>query len=176
MTVLEALGRAIRPSTTRSTGLLWAKSLLNAVLFFAIFMVLLPGLAHWLLPAQIPLPPVLRFWVAGALGLAGLAGWIACLDVFSRRGRGTPFPADAPSQLVTSGLFRYSRNPIMLAELSVICAEALYLASVGAALYAVAIVLVAHVMVVRVEEPELSERFGQAYADYCRDVPRWLFW
>ena len=174
MTVREALQRAIRPSTTRSTVALWAKSVLNAVLFFGIFMVALPWLAHRLLPMEIPLPPSVRSWLAGALALAGLSAWIACLDSFSRHGRGTPFPADAPRRLVTTGLFRHTRNPIMTAELSLIWAEALYLASVGPALYAVAISLVAHVMVVRIEEPELHERFGQAYAEYCRNVPRWL--
>ena len=43
MRVREVLQGAIRPSTTRATRALWAKSLLNAVLFFAVFMVVLPG-------------------------------------------------------------------------------------------------------------------------------------
>jgi protein-S-isoprenylcysteine O-methyltransferase Ste14 len=62
----------------------------------------------------------------------------------------------------------------MAAELSVIWAVALYLASLGAALYAAAITLAAHVLVVHVEEPELRKRFGQSYEAYCRSVPRWL--
>lgn len=113
-----SLQRAIRPSTTQGTAALWAKSLLNAVLFFCIFMVALPGLAHYLLPLELPLPSGLRTWLAGALALVGIAGWVACLDSFSRHGRGTPFPAD--------------------------------------------------------EEPELRRRFGESYAEYCRDTPRWL--
>jgi protein-S-isoprenylcysteine O-methyltransferase Ste14 len=32
----------------------------------------------------------------------------------------------------------------------------------------------AHWSVVRVEEPELRERFGATYEDYCRRVPRWI--
>jgi protein-S-isoprenylcysteine O-methyltransferase Ste14 len=66
------------------------------------------------------------------------------------------------------------RNPIMAAELSVIWAEALYLASLGVTLYALAISVVAHLAILHVEEPELRKRFGQSYADYCRSVPRWL--
>jgi len=62
----------------------------------------------------------------------------------------------------------------MAAELAVIWAEALYLASLGVALYAIAISVCAHIMVVFVEEPELRRRFGQSYAEYCREVPRWL--
>jgi len=174
MTLRTALQRAIRPSTTRSTTALWLKSLLNAVLFFCIFMVALPWLAHQLLPQPLPLPQGPRTWVAGGLGLVGIGAWVACLDAFSRHGRGTPLPADAPRHLVTRGLFRRVRNPIMAAELLVIWALALLLASLGALLYAIAISAAAHLMVVQVEEPELRRRFGQSYVDYCRDTPRWL--
>lgn len=174
MTVRGALRRAIRPSTTRGTGALWAKSLLNAVLFFGVFMLALPWLAHRLLPTELPLPGVLRVWGAGVLGVAGIAAWLSCLDRFSRQGRGTPLPADAPRLLVRTGLFGRLRNPIMAAELGVIWAEVLYLASLGVALYAVAISVLAHLAVVYVEEPELRERFGPEYEAYCREVPRWI--
>lgn len=170
----EALQRAIRPSRTQSTAALWAKSLLNAVLFFGVFMVALPALAHRLLPAALPLPVSLRSWGAGVLALGGLAAWIACLDTFSRKGRGTPLPADAPRKLVTTGLFRFTRNPIMAAEIAVIWAVALHLGSAGAVLYAAAISIGAHVAIVYVEEPELRRRFSPAYEEYCRTVPRWL--
>lgn len=174
MKLRATLQRAIRPSTTRSTVALWAKSLLNAVLFFGIFMVALPWLAHRLLPTELPFPSGLRSWLAGVLALSGVTVWIACLDSFSRHGRGTPLPADAPRQLVTTGLFRLLRNPIMAAEVCVIWAEALYVASLGVTLYAVAMSVMAHVMVVQVEEPELRRRFGESYAEYCRNVSRWL--
>jgi protein-S-isoprenylcysteine O-methyltransferase Ste14 len=164
----------IRPSTTRSTVALWSKSLLNAALFFGIFMVLLPWGAHRLLPVTLPFPACLRSWGGGALFVAGVSAWLHCLDAFSRHGRGTPLPFDAPRHLVTSGLYGVLRNPIMAAELVVIWAEAIYFASLGVLVYASAISLTAHLMVVYVEEPELHERFGASYDAYCRRVPRWL--
>ena len=33
---------------------------------------------------------------------------------------------------------------------------------------------IAHVVVVRVEEPELQTRMGASYREYCARVPRWL--
>jgi protein-S-isoprenylcysteine O-methyltransferase Ste14 len=153
---------------------LWAKSLLNAVLFFSIFMVALPWLSDRVLPMALSPAGALRKGLAAALAGVGIAGWIACLDLFSRKGRGTPLPADAPRRLVTTGLFARSRNPIMTAELMVIWAEAVYLGSVGVTLYALAISALAHASVVYVEEPELHRRFGQPYEDYCARVPRWL--
>jgi protein-S-isoprenylcysteine O-methyltransferase Ste14 len=166
--------RAVRPSTTESTAALWAKSVLNACLFFAIFMVVLPWLAHWLLPTPTPLPSGLRLLGGGALFLVGIVIWIICLDVFSRRGHGTPFPLDAPRNLVTTGPFAVVRNPIMAAEILVIWAEALYFSGLGIFLYAALATVAGHLSVVYVEEPELRERFGEQYEAYCRRVPRWF--
>ena len=56
----------------------------------------------------------------------------------------------------------------------VVWGVALYLGSLGAALYAGLLMVAFHVGVVRWEEPELRERFGESYDAYCRDVPRWL--
>jgi protein-S-isoprenylcysteine O-methyltransferase Ste14 len=75
---------------------------------------------------------------------------------------------------VTRSLFRHVRNPIMAGELAVIWGIALHLASLGALLYATAISVLAHVMVVQVEEPELRRRFGESYEQYCRETPRWI--
>jgi len=164
----------IRPSSTRSSLALWAKSLLNALLFFGIFMVLLPWASHQLLPASLPLPAGVRTWLGAILFIAGLALWIPCLDAFSRHGKGTPLPLDAPRNLVTSGLFGVVRNPIMAGELMVIWGEAVYFASAGILVYASVMSVAGHLMVVYVEEPELRQRFGESYQAYCRSVPRWL--
>jgi protein-S-isoprenylcysteine O-methyltransferase Ste14 len=39
---------------------------------------------------------------------------------------------------------------------------------------ALALPLVFHGMVVRLEEPALRKRLGSAYEEYCRRVPRWI--
>ena len=164
----------IRPSTTQSTLALWTKSVLNAVLFFGIFMVALPAAAHWLLPTAVPIPSLIGITVGGALFAGGCAVWFYCLGVFSSRGRGTPFPLDAPRHLVTTGPYAAVRNPIMAGELAVIWGEAVYCASLGVLLYAAVLTLLGHLAVVYIEEPELHQRFGESYAAYCRRVPRWL--
>ena len=56
----------------------------------------------------------------------------------------------------------------------VIWGEALYFTSLGIVVYAVLMTSFAHWVVVRVEEPELRERFGEAYESYCQRVPRWI--
>lgn len=174
--IVKRLGNFVRgrPSTTQSTTLLWLKSLLNTVFFFFGFMVAFPWIAHQLLPALLPVPASLRTWGGAVLFTMGMGGWIACLDAFSRRGRGTPLPSDAPRHLVIDGLHGVVRNPIVVAEQMVIWSEALYFRSAGLVCYAVLATLLLRWIVVRVEEPELRKRFGESYEEYCRNVPRWL--
>jgi len=169
-----SIHRGIRPSTTQSTTALQLKSVLNAVLFFALFMVALPCLAAWLLPAPLALPRWIAWPVGATLAVGGLAVWFLCLDAFSRRGAGTPFPLDAPRHLVTSGPFGVVRNPIMAAEIAVIWGEAFLFGILGLWVYAVLISAMAQVLIVRIEEPELRERFGAEYDEYCQRVPRWV--
>jgi len=168
------LQRGIRPSTTRSTVALWSKSLLNALLFFAIFMVALPRAAHWALPWALPVPEGLRTGAAAILLAVGIAVWGWGLDVFSRQGRGTPFPLDAPARLVTAGPFGQIRNPIMAAEILVIWGVGLLFGSAGTLIYAAAMTALACWLVIHVEEPELRRRFGDAFDGYCERVPRWI--
>ncbi len=166
--------RYIRPSTTSSTAALWVKSAVNAAGFFAVVLALLPWLAHQALPTSLPFAGTASRRVGVTLFVAGVAVWTWCLDIFSRHGRGTPFPLDAPSRLVTQGPFGVIRNPIIAAEIGIAWAETLYFASLGLLLYAAFVSVLGHVAVVRFEEPELRQRIGAAYDEYCARVPRWL--
>lgn len=56
----------------------------------------------------------------------------------------------------------------------VVLGEALYVGSLGLFVCAALFTMFTHWVVVRVEEPELRERFGKTYDAYCREVPRWL--
>ena len=112
---------------------------------------------------------------AGALlGAAGIAIYLWCLWDFAVAGRGTPAPIDPPTRLVVRGLYRYVRNPMYVGVLAVIAAWALLFRSTAVLEYGAAVCAGFTLFVVLVEEPLLRRRFGAAYADYCRDVGRWL--
>ncbi|MCF6147800.1 MAG: isoprenylcysteine carboxylmethyltransferase family protein [Candidatus Kuenenia sp.] len=164
----------VRQSKTTSTLVLWGKSLLNAFLFLAIFMVVLPWVAYRVVPLKLPIPHVVGKWGGVFLIFAGTVMWIYCLWTFCHKGRGTPLMLDAPRNLVTSGLFGIVRNPIMVAELMVLWGEVLFFANMGILIYAFMISIIAHMLVVYVEEPELKGRFGREYEKYCQQVPRWF--
>jgi protein-S-isoprenylcysteine O-methyltransferase Ste14 len=51
---------------------------------------------------------------------------------------------------------------------------ALAWSSIGVLLLFLLAMPLAHAQVVLLEEPLLRKRFGEAYVDYCRRVPRWI--
>jgi protein-S-isoprenylcysteine O-methyltransferase Ste14 len=85
-------------------------------------------------------------------------------------------PVQTPAALAVTGPFRFVRNPIYLAGIALLAGIGLLYAPWRAADLAMPAVLLVffHLRVVRVEEPTLRNRFGAAYDDYCRRVPRWL--
>jgi protein-S-isoprenylcysteine O-methyltransferase Ste14 len=84
-------------------------------------------------------------------------------------GKGTPVPFASPIRLVTSGPFRYTRNPIKLGAVlfyfgsGTICDG--LVTGVVMCLLGVALGSLYHKLI---EEKELLARFGQEYADYRR--------
>lgn len=111
-------------------------------------------------------------------GKATLAFVLAILAVqvvqFVRLGRGTPAPFDPPHEFVAEGPYRWSRNPMYLLYVLIMLAEAWAFANPTLVLYAAGFFGLAHLFVVKVEEPGLRRRFGAEYEAYTARVPRWL--
>jgi protein-S-isoprenylcysteine O-methyltransferase Ste14 len=79
-----------------------------------------------------------------------------------------------PSYLLTSGPYRYSCNPIYLAELVIWLGWiAFYGSFVLAGTFAAVALLVGPIIVPR-EERGLEAKFGDAYREFRRRTPRWL--
>lgn len=97
-----------------------------------------------------------------------------CISEFARRGRGTLSPLDPPRELVVRGLYRYVRNPMYLSVALLLAGELLLAPSRAFLLYALAWFACANLFVIGYEEPALRARFGSAYEQYKRRVPRWL--
>ncbi len=153
--------------------MLWLRTLL--------FTILVPGTVLVLLPLALvasSLGPHFDFGPASYFGLvpllAGLSVIVACFIDFVRRGRGTPAPYDPPRQLVITGLYRYVRNPQYVGVVLVVVGEALLSGAAVLFGYAAFLAVAYHLLVRFYEEPTLSRLFGEAYARYREEVPRWL--
>ncbi len=124
----------------------------------------LPALLPGLLGAVVGAPIL----AAGAL----LCGW--CVARFVRA-RGTPVPLNPPEELIASGPYAWVRNPMVTGVFGALFGLGLLLHSIGIALiWTPAYVLVHLIELKRVEEPELTRRFGAAYTEYKERVPMFI--
>jgi len=103
---------------------------------------------------------------------SGFFAW--CVVLFARVGRGTLAPWDPTRRLVAVGPYRWVRNPMITAVLTVLAGEALIWRSTTLGVWAGAFFLFNHVYFLLVEEPGLERRFGRPYREYRDAVPRWL--
>ena len=107
-----------------------------------------------------------------ALGIALAAGAILAF----RRVDTTidPTKPDNASTLVTGGVFRFTRNPMYVALLLLLCGWVTYLGSVVG--IAMMFLFVAYITRFQIcpEERILASKFGEEYAVYCSQVRRWI--
>jgi protein-S-isoprenylcysteine O-methyltransferase Ste14 len=104
----------------------------------------------------------------------GLLLFAASLRRFAGDGRGTLAPWDPPRALVVRGPYRYVRNPMISGVVFVLFGEAMVLQSVRHAEWAAAFLVINLIYIPLLEEPTLEARFGRAYDEYRRNVPRIL--
>jgi protein-S-isoprenylcysteine O-methyltransferase Ste14 len=78
------------------------------------------------------------------------------------------------NSLVDDGIFAHCRNPMYVGNLLLVLGLAIV--HNGWAMYLVVLPLyvLTYVCIVSAEEEYLHSRFGDAYVDYCRRVPRWI--
>ena len=93
---------------------------------------------------------------------------------FTFVGRGTPLLLDPPKDLVASGPYRYVRNPIYVGVLSIFLGHFLWFGYWALLLYVVLSFIGVHSFIAWYEEPTLKKKFGAAYEDYRKRVPRWI--
>lgn len=120
---------------------------------------------------RLPVPFALAAVVAVAgLTIEGFGG----LELIRRRTTVNPLePCDA-SNLVTSGVYRFTRNPIYVGDLLLLVGWGLYLANPLAILLAWLFVPYISRFQIVPEERALGELFGLAYEDYKTRVRRWV--
>lgn len=93
---------------------------------------------------------------------------------FLREGHGTPAPIEPPRELVAAGFYRYVRNPMYVGVSAIILGHFLWFGSWNLLIYAIVVFMAFDTFVKYYEEPTLKRKFGAAYEEYCRRVPRWI--
>ena len=93
------------------------------------------------------------------------------LEHVRRAGSHRRIHADA---LKTGGMFRLCRNPLYVGNILIASGIFLKHGSPFVAIVGIGLYVAIYRSIVAAEERYLVGRFGEAYAGYCADVPRWL--
>lgn len=139
------------------------------------------GLVMWLLAflfPQLGLPMIGGKITSALIALIALLGaGISMAGVITFKRAQTTVDPRKPAKasvLVTSGIYRISRNPMYLGILMVLVAWALFLGSALALICAFLFVPYITRYQIRPEERILQGRFGDAFTSYTKRVRRWI--
>jgi len=154
-------------------GMCWLETKIPPPVVLALLGIAAFGAARLLssLSFEFPLLEV----IAIALVLVGLALNVLPKLAFQRAGTTVnPLRPDLVTSLVTSGIYRYTRNPMYLGHSTILLGWALYLHNMAALMALPAFVLYITRFQILPEERHLSARFPDAYAAFCMQASRWL--
>jgi len=136
------------------------------------------GGAMWFVARQSASPQLsLMVRLAASVAIALVGGTIAlAAELEYRRARTTinPFKPERTTALITSGMYRFTRNPIYVGLTLILLGWAAFLCSAWALLGPVAFVLYIDRLQIAPEERALAAKFGAAYTEYTARVRRWL--
>jgi protein-S-isoprenylcysteine O-methyltransferase Ste14 len=132
----------------------------------------------WLLNQYFPLLQLISSpW--NRLGFAVMAGAflldLSSLFLFIKRHTtANPFSPRKARHLVTTGMYRYTRNPMYVGLTILLTGWGIYLGSLSPFLLIPFFVVVLTVQQIIPEEKVLEELFSEQYLEYKKTVRRWL--
>ena len=129
-------------------------------------------LLHWLLPLPIAFPKSLE-WTGYVLVFAGLGFAFSAVSQFGKV-RTTLDPHGSVSAIVTSGPYRFSRNPIYLGFVLTLIGLPLALGNVWGVVLSPLLMVSLYRLVIKHEEAYLEGKFKDIYSSYKSRVRRWL--
>lgn len=112
--------------------------------------------------------------VLGVIGVCGALGLDLGAVLAMRRHRTTFLPHRGADALVTEGPFARSRNPIYVGNVCLTAGIGLLLGNPWLLVAATALAVSLQHLAIRREEAHLAARFGGAWDEYRRRVPRWI--
>ena len=85
-----------------------------------------------------------------------------------------PLKPEATSKIVTTGIYRFSHNPMYLGFLLFLLAWAVFLSNASAYFFLPAFVFYMNCFQIIPEERALAEKFGEQFKKYRLTVRRWI--
>lgn len=159
------------PAGTAEAGV--GQMLVRAITAF----LMIPGVVAFAIPIATGVAtrrPPQHEALALALILLGTSILVWCVREFYVAGRGTLAPWARPQHLVTTGPYRFSRNPMYVCTLTILLGWCVLWDSPGLQIYSVVTLCVLIVRVCFLEEVWVQRHFGPEWQRYRARTPRWL--
>jgi protein-S-isoprenylcysteine O-methyltransferase Ste14 len=137
----------------------------------------LPGVVAFTLPIVIGIStqrPMRYVALAATVLTLGTLVLLSCVREFYVAGRGTLAPWSRPRHLVTSGPYRWSRNPMYIGALTILLGWCVLWDSRTLRVYTLVVAGLFCLRVLAVEEPWAARNFGADWESYRAKVPRWI--
>lgn len=152
------------------------RAILGSILFLFVAPGIVAGVIPWWISGYRTEPSFLEpfRWLGVALLLLGAVLLIETFARFALQGLGTPAPIAPTKSLVVTGSYRFVRNPMYVAVVSLILGQALLFGSLWTLVWGAVVWLTVHLFVLTYEEPTLSRTYGEQYDRYRANVRRWI--
>lgn len=111
------------------------------------------------------------------MGFLVILGGIIIILIAARsfNKRNTPIrPFKKPENLITEGIYKFSRNPIYLGMVVILIGCGMFLGGLTSFLVIPAFIWAIQTNFIIIEEQLLLNTFGKTYADYLSRVRRWI--
>lgn len=115
-----------------------------------------------------------RYWIGGLIVIGSIFGLGLWSVLAIRRTGQTENPWRPTTEIVESGPFRFSRNPMYLQMILVCLGMAVMLMNVWILLLTPLCAWILYKLAILPEEAYLESKFGEIYRAYMRRVRRWL--
>lgn len=107
--------------------------------------------------------------------VAGTGFWLVCWGYAKLIRCRTALLSSSPtSHLVTSGPYRFTRNPVYLGYTLIMIGAGLMTGNLWIVISAALTAVVTHAWIIRSEEKHLLARFGFEFECYCRRTRAWI--
>lgn len=124
-------------------------------------------------PLGLGIGPQARIAATAAAALLGLVFMYGAIGLFRRTGQ-DPKPWEPTPEIITTGVYRFSRNPMYVGMGLVQVAIGVGLANWWVIILLPVVLAIVYATAIRHEETYLERKFGDEYTRYKASVRRWV--
>lgn len=137
-------------------------------------LILLGWLIDYLLAVpRVSLAPGILSILGGGVILTGIAFNLFAIMHFKNQ-KENPIPWTGSEQMIASGIYRFTRNPMYLGMSLIALGIAMLVGSFAMIVAAIIATVIIDRFVIIPEETYLEARFGEGYSAYKNQVRRWI--